>query len=331
MNAATVQVPWVNDGVTAPSKPDAISAEHPLRVVVAGGGVGGLLSAKYLKMQGFDVVVIEKTNEFRRFGGPIQLASNALSCIKAIDEKFFSRLMDYFTFTGVRTNGIKDGVRTEWYCKFDAITQMADMFKLPYTGVIDRPDLQAILMEDIGEGVVFNSQTVVGYENTPQGVTVKLEDGGVVHGDVLVGADGIWSQVRAQMWNENPKGDGAGASYSGYTVFAGETIYEPGDYWDVGYKVSVEGEGACCMALIGTLSTKIDWPVALIGGQTCGMQREVVTLRYEFKNVYIGPGQYFVTSDVGRGRMQWYSFLALPPGSKSRDDNIAYLKDVSSS
>lgn len=28
------------------------------------------------------------------------------------------------------------------YCKFDAITQMADMFNLPYTGVIDRPDLQ---------------------------------------------------------------------------------------------------------------------------------------------------------------------------------------------
>lgn len=28
------------------------------------------------------------------------------------------------------------------YCKFDAITQMADMYSLPYTGVIDRPDLQ---------------------------------------------------------------------------------------------------------------------------------------------------------------------------------------------
>jgi hypothetical protein len=42
--------------------------------------------------------------------------------------------------------------------------------------------------------------------------------------------------------------------------------------------------------------------------------------------VYIGPGQYFVTSDIGRGRMQWYAFLALPPGSKARDDNIAYLK-----
>lgn len=50
--------------------------------------------------------------------------------------------------------------------------------------------------------------------------------------------------------------------------------------------------------------------------------------RTALPQVYIGPGQYFVTSDIGRGRMQWYSFLALPPGSKSREDNIKYLKDV---
>lgn len=60
------------------------------------------------------VKVIEKTNEFRRFGGPIQLASNALSTIKAIDPVFFDKVMEHFTFTGVRTNGIKDGLRTEW-------------------------------------------------------------------------------------------------------------------------------------------------------------------------------------------------------------------------
>ena len=32
--------------------------------------------------------------------------------------------------------------------------------------------------------------------------------------------------------------------------------------------------------------------------------------------VYIGPKKYFVTSDVGDGRVQWYAFLCLPPGSK---------------
>ena len=36
--------------------------------------------------------------------------------------------------------------------------------------------------------------------------------------------------------------------------------------------------------------------------------------------VYIGPGKYFVTSDVGDGRVQWYSFLACPPGTKRAGD-----------
>ena len=55
--------------------------------------------------------MIEKTNEFRRFGGPIQLASNALSTIQAIDPKFFDKIMEYFTFTGIRDAPMKgDGI-----------------------------------------------------------------------------------------------------------------------------------------------------------------------------------------------------------------------------
>ena len=59
------------------------------------------------------VKVIEKTNEFRRFGGPIQLASNTLSCTKAIDLMVFNKLIEHFTFTGICTNGIKDDIRTK--------------------------------------------------------------------------------------------------------------------------------------------------------------------------------------------------------------------------
>ena len=37
--------------------------------------------------------------------------------------------------------------------------------------------------------------------------------------------------------------------------------------------------------------------------------------------VYIGPKKYFVTSDVGDGRVQWYSFLAQPPGTNRAGDS----------
>ncbi|CAM9118834.1 unnamed protein product, partial [Phaeothamnion confervicola] len=176
--------------------PDEISKEHPLRVIVSGAGVGGLLAAKYMKQQGFDVTVFEKTDQFRRFGGPIQLASNALSTINAIDTELFEKLMEKFTFTGVRTNGIKDGIRTEWYTKFDAITWAADAGNLPYTGVVDRPDLQEILLGLLGEGVVFNSKEVDSYQHIEGGgVNVHLASGETLQADVLVGADGIWSKA----------------------------------------------------------------------------------------------------------------------------------------
>ena len=85
-----------------------------------------------------------------------------------------------------------------------------------------------------------------------------------------------------------------GCSYSGYTVFAGETVLKTADYYETGYKV------------------------------------------------YIGPKRYFVTSDVGNGRVQWYAFFALPPGTKrapsgwggstrteaEEDDLVGYIKSL---
>jgi pyruvate/2-oxoglutarate dehydrogenase complex dihydrolipoamide dehydrogenase (E3) component len=85
---------------------DEISADNPLKVLIAGGGVGGLALAKALsKNPNMEVVVLERTDEFKRFGGPIQLASNALQVLKEMDEEVFDQIMDKFTFTGNKMNG----------------------------------------------------------------------------------------------------------------------------------------------------------------------------------------------------------------------------------
>lgn len=86
---------------------------RPLKVAIAGGGVGGLTAALCMLKKGFDVTVYEKTAAFARFGGPIQFASNALSVLKEIDDDLFDRVMEKFTFTGTRACGIKDGLRAD--------------------------------------------------------------------------------------------------------------------------------------------------------------------------------------------------------------------------
>ena len=60
-----------------------------------------------------------------------------------------------FTFTGDKVNGIKDGIRNEWYEKFDLSTP-AESRNMPYTGVIERPDLQQFYLDALPEGVVQN-------------------------------------------------------------------------------------------------------------------------------------------------------------------------------
>jgi zeaxanthin epoxidase len=264
----------------------AITEANPLKVIIAGAGVGGLaLANDLLKDPKMHVTVLERTGEFKRFGGPIQLASNALQTMKEMDEGVYDKIMEKFTFTGDKRNGILDGVRNEWYAEFD-LGGPAVSRGMPYTGVIERPDLQQIYLDSLPAGVVQNGDGVANYTTHPNGKGVKVitDSGAEYDGDVVIGADGIWSNVRATMRSEPAKGEGSGASYSGYTVFAGELTYGSYDNGDVGYKV------------------------------------------------FIGPGQYFVITDIGNGRYQWYAFLARPADSAAEeekpDGSAMYLKNL---
>lgn len=221
---------------------DEISVTNPLKVLVAGAGVGGLVLANVLsKHPHMEVTVLEQASAFKRFGGPIQLASNAMQLLKEMDPVVYDKICAKFTTTGDKKNGIKDGIRTEWYATFDLKTP-AEQRGMPYTGVIDRPDLQEIFLQALPDSVVQNGDGLSHYEHlstttTTGSVKAVLKSGKEVVGDVLIGADGIWSAVRATMRGAPAKGEQSGATYSGYTVFAGELAYNSPDNGEVGYKV----------------------------------------------------------------------------------------------
>ena len=271
---------------------DAITEEEPLHVLIAGAGVGGLILANCLELSGKPVkyTVLERTAEFKKFGGPIQLASNAMQAFRAIDPELYSEIEARATWTGNRTNGIKDGIRDEWYAKFD-LKSPAENRDMPFTCVVERPELQEILLRRTGTNVRNDAGVETYTEDASGRITAKLMDGSEVTGDVLIGADGIWFNVRAAMTGTPARGEESGVSYSGYTVFAGELNYN-------------------------FQSTPSD-----IGPDpACGYK------------VYIGPQQYFVITDIGRGRYQWYAFLARPADSEASEPkpegSSKYLQDL---
>lgn len=242
-------------GVNGISRP---SSKRKLRVLVAGGGIGGLVFALAAKKKGFDVVVFERDLSAVRgegqYRGPIQIQSNALAALEAIDADVAEEVMAAGCLTGDRVNGLVDGISGTWFAKFDTFTPAVKR-GLPVTRVISRMTLQQILARAVGEDVIRNSSNVVDFIDSGENkVTVSLGNGEIFEGDVLVGADGIWSKVRQKLFGqEDPV-------YSGYTCYTGIADFVPADIESVGYRV------------------------------------------------FLGNKQYFVSSDVGGGKIQWYAF-----------------------
>ncbi|ESW28796.1 hypothetical protein PHAVU_002G018700 [Phaseolus vulgaris] len=242
---------------------DGVPQKKKLRVLVAGGGIGGLVFALAAKRRGFEVVVFEKDLSAIRgegqYRGPIQIQSNALAALEAIDCEAAEEVLSVGCITGDRINGLVDGVSGSWYIKFDTFTPAAER-GLPVTRVISRMALQQILARAVGEDAILNDSNVIDFVDHGDKVTVELENGQKYDGDLLVGADGIWSKVRNKLFGETE------ATYSGYTCYTGIADFVPADIESVGYRV------------------------------------------------FLGHKQYFVSSDVGAGKMQWYAFHQEPAG-----------------
>lgn len=90
-----------------------------LKVLVAGGGIGGLVFALAAKRKGFEVLVFEKDLSAIRgegqYRGPIQIQSNALAALEAIDLDVAEEVLKAGCITGDRINGLVDGISGSWY------------------------------------------------------------------------------------------------------------------------------------------------------------------------------------------------------------------------
>jgi 2-polyprenyl-6-methoxyphenol hydroxylase-like FAD-dependent oxidoreductase len=185
-------------------------AHGPL--LIAGGGIGGLMAAIALRRAGFDAQVYERTPEIREVGAGITLQANAILAL--------------------RTIGLDSAMIAAGRAATKASLQTAEgkiLSRIDLQGVeramgapavaIHRATLQDVLVSALGRENLHLDSQIVRYEAQPDGVTVHLADGRHLEGALLIGADGIRSAVRAQLL-----GDGE-PLYAGYVAWRG--VAEP--------------------------------------------------------------------------------------------------------
>jgi 2-polyprenyl-6-methoxyphenol hydroxylase-like FAD-dependent oxidoreductase len=168
-----------------------------MKILVVGAGIGGLAAAAALRREGHEVEVFERAAALEQVGAGLSLAPNALAVLDHLgvgDE--------------VRRRG---GVARRILVRARSgkvLTEIdAEGRRWEVVGV-HRADLQHVLTHAAGE-IALGSR-VTEFVDGGRSVAVRLEDGHESEGDVLIGADGIRSTVRAQLKGEEP------LRYAGY-------------------------------------------------------------------------------------------------------------------
>ncbi|OGA12600.1 MAG: salicylate hydroxylase [Betaproteobacteria bacterium RIFCSPLOWO2_02_FULL_63_19] len=173
-------------------------AGKDLPIIVAGGGIGGLAAAWALARKGRAVQVFEQAPEFGEVGAGIQLGPNVF---KMFDYLGLTEAIDR---TAVYPGNLimRDALSGEEVIRVPVGSDaFRARFKFPY-GVIHRADIHGAFLEACRKSplVTLNaSRKVVGYEDKGDRVAVKIDGGAELEGELLVGADGLWSSVREQL------------------------------------------------------------------------------------------------------------------------------------
>jgi len=192
------------------------------RVLIAGGGIGGLAAAVAASRAGWNVDLYEKAQSFSEVGAGVQLGPNvvrllhgwglakALDCVAAFPERL----------------QVRDALSGRELGVLPLGRQALQKYGAPYA-TVHRADLHGLLLQAVrsqGNVSLTLGSSISGYTEGQQGIALQIQanqalskpqqatdhgfttsaPGTEIIGDALIGADGLWSQVRALMLNDAP-------------------------------------------------------------------------------------------------------------------------------
>jgi 2-polyprenyl-6-methoxyphenol hydroxylase-like FAD-dependent oxidoreductase len=169
-------------------------------ILIAGGGLGGAAAALALGRKGFRVRVLEQAPEFGVIGYGIQLGPNVFSMFDRLGITDAVLALSITPKALLMIDSIDAGV----IARVPTGDTFRKRFKRPYV-VIHRVDLHRILLDackELDNIELLPLAGVAAFEDICDRVRVTTEDGRVIEGAALIGADGLHSTVRTRMFNE---------------------------------------------------------------------------------------------------------------------------------
>jgi len=172
----------------------------PLRVLIAGGGIGGLCLAQGLRRAGVPVTVFERTESRTDWlqGYRIHINPHGSRALRnCLDPAGWQEFLDTASTEGGGFAFVTEGMDTLLDIGPDLINRDPDPANHHHG--VSRITLRQVLLSGMDEEVEFG-KTFERYEVRADGrVTAQFTDGTSATGDLLIGADGADSRVRSQL------------------------------------------------------------------------------------------------------------------------------------
>ena len=164
--------------------------------LIAGGGIAGMAAALALARDGWQVIVCEAAPEAREVGAGLQVSPNAAKVLRWLGVLDQARARASLP----EAAELRDGQSGALVYRVPLARAAEARWGAPYLHM-HRADLLAVLSEAArAAGVEIRGGTRVdAYVLRPEGPALKLDGGVTLGGDLVVGADGIRSALRAQI------------------------------------------------------------------------------------------------------------------------------------